>query len=95
MQRHEPLTKCNTLLEAILLWGQHVAAVLEGAKCRLEKRGRDVLISLAAELVGMWLPARLDQSHFGKGDLETEEPTGGVRAGAQPAPLHQRPLSHY
>ena len=53
------------------------------------------MISLTAELVGMGLPARLDQRQFGKGDLGSEGPTKGFRAGAQLTPLHLGPLSHY
>lgn len=68
---------------------------LKGQKCRLEGRGRSVLISLVAELLGMWPPARLDQKHFGKGDVGPEGPSKGFRAGAQLAPLHLGPLSHY
>lgn len=59
-----------------------------------EKR-EGCLISLAAELVGMGLPARLDQRQFGKGDFGPEGPTKGFRAGAQLPPLHLGPLSHY
>lgn len=69
LQRHKPLTNCTTLLETIVFGGQQVTAVLKGVKCRLEGRRRGVLISLAAGLVGMRLPARLDQRHSGKGDL--------------------------
>lgn len=52
-----------------------------------EKR-EGCLISLAAGLVGMGLPDRLDQRQFGKGNLGPEGPT-------QLPPLHLGPLSHY